>query len=64
MKVSADGLLGRIRDGQRPDKSQRWGVGELLVLLHQMADRFYSGDIKVVDEFLQLYCLDEKRPEA
>jgi Lar family restriction alleviation protein len=62
MKISAEGLLGRIRDGQRPDSSQRWGVGEMLIHLRQMAGQFYSGDISAVDEFLQLYCLDGSRP--
>lgn len=28
-----------------------------------VAERFYSGDITAVDEFLQLYCFDEKRPK-
>ena len=33
--------------------------------LCEMARRYYAGDIAVVDEFLQLYCLGEKeRAEA
>ena len=34
----------------------------MLKHLDEMADRYYAGDIAAVDEFLQLYCLDEKRP--
>lgn len=38
-------------------------MSELIKHLNEVSDRFYSGDITVVDEFLQLYCLDEKRPK-
>lgn len=34
---------------------------EFLRNLQELADRFYSGDAEVIDEFLQLYCLDRKR---
>ena len=63
MRISASGILGRIKTGWKVDRSLRFGCGEMLKHLEQMADRFYSGDIKVVDEFLQLYCLDNKRPK-
>ena len=39
-------------------------VGEMLKHLQEVGRRFYAGDIKVVDEFLQLYCLDENRPSS
>ena len=32
--------------------------------LREMAARFYSGDIKAVDEFLQLYCFGESDRKA
>jgi len=58
MRVSASGTLGRIREP---------GYGfickEMLKHLNEMADRFYAGDVKAVDEFCQLYCLDTKRPK-
>ena len=63
MKVSCDGLLGRIVDGrERANKGNRYILGCMLDHLKEMADRFYSGDVTAVDEFFQLYCLDRKRP--
>jgi hypothetical protein len=63
MKISARGVLGRIRDG-RYYNGLDFGCGEMLRHLEEMASRFYSGDVKAVDEFLQLYALDDKRPDA
>lgn len=63
MKVSAEGMLGRIRDGWAVDESLRYTCGELLDHLKQLGQRFYAGDVKVVDEFLQLYSLDDNRPK-
>jgi len=64
MRVSAEGLLGRIQRGNKVEKGQRYMVGEMLKHLQEVGRRFYAGDIKVVDEFLQLYCLDENRPSS
>jgi len=61
MRISAEGLLGRIRDG-RYYRELNYGCGVMLEHLEQMATRFYAGDAKAVDEFLQLYDLDEARP--
>jgi hypothetical protein len=61
MRISASGILGRIRDG-RYFKELNFGCGQLLCHLEQMANRFYAGDVKAVDEFLQLYDLDDERP--
>lgn len=63
MKISAEGILGRIRDG-RYWNGLDYGCGVMLGHLKQMAARFYAGDPAAVDEFLQLYDLDEARPEA
>jgi hypothetical protein len=30
--------------------------------MHEMAQAFYTGDTEAVDKFLQVYCLDAKRP--
>ena len=57
MCISAPGLLTRVGG------HLKFGAREMLKNLEEMADRYYAGDISVVDEFLQLYCLDEKRPE-
>ena len=62
MKISASGILGRIRDG-RYYKELNYGCGVMLGHLEEMAVRFYAGDPKAVDEFLQLYCLDDARPQ-
>jgi ATP-dependent phosphoenolpyruvate carboxykinase len=44
-------------------RTKTWVLVELHKHMEIMGERFYSGDIKVVDEFLQLYCCDEKRPK-
>ena len=62
MRISACGVLGRIRDG-RYFKGLDYGCGVMLDHLEQMAARFYAGDPTAVDEFLQLYCLDDARPQ-
>lgn len=56
MCISARGLLVRVGGHLKA------GAREMLKHLDEMATRYYAGDIAVVDEFLQLYCLDEKRP--
>lgn len=62
MKISASGILGRIARGAYYSELN-FGCGEMLRHLEEMASRFYAGDIKAVDEFLQLYDLDDDRPE-
>lgn len=61
-RISAPGILGRIRDGWKLDNGMRYATGEMLKHLEDTAKRFYAGDTKAIDEFLQLYCLDETRP--
>ncbi len=51
-----------VRTGSENNKL--FTLEELSRNLEQVATRFYAGDIKVVDEFLQLYCLDGERPEG
>lgn len=62
MCISAAGLLGRISRGGKVDKGQRYVLGVMLQHLEETAKRFYAGEVKAVDEFLQLYCLDDNRP--
>lgn len=57
MMISARGLLMRVGGYLKP------GARQLLEHLKEVADRFYAGDISAVDEFLQLYQLDEARPK-
>lgn len=59
MKVDATGLLG----SKRRSSFDAYMREQMLKHLEQMADRFYAGDVSAVDEFLQLYCLDDKRPK-
>ena len=61
MRISAHAVLGRIRDG-RYQSGLNFPCGEMLRHLEEMAERFYSGDPTAVDEFLQLYDLDDRRP--
>jgi hypothetical protein len=63
MKIDHSGILGRIARGCKVQPHQRWCLGEMDKHLEEMATRFYAGDIKAVDEFLQLYCLDDNRPK-
>lgn len=62
MRVDHSGILGRISRGCHIRDDQRYVLGIMDKHLEEMAQRFYAGDIKAVDEFLQLYCLDEHRP--
>ena len=62
MRVSASGLLGRIARGDRLDSGSRFMVSEMLKHLEQMASEYYAGKVTIVDEFLQLYALDDARP--
>lgn len=57
MRISAEGVLGRVR-GQL-----KFGAQEMLKHLEAMAEAFYSGNVKAVDQFLQTWDLDEKRPQ-
>lgn len=64
MRVSASGLLGRIAEGRKVERGHRYMIGEMLKHLRMVADSYYSGDVAMVDRFLQLYSLDEKRDAA
>jgi hypothetical protein len=62
MRISLNGMLGRIARGATVEDHHRYAIGEFLKHCEELAKRFYSGDMYVIDEFLQLYCLDEHRP--
>lgn len=64
MRIDASGVLGRIADGARVTNDLRWGCSQLNRHLEELGRRYYAGEIAVVDEFLQLYCIDATRPEA
>jgi len=61
MRVNIEGALRRIRSG---GDGADFCLDELLKYLRLMAKEFYAGNIKIVDEFLQLYCLDGDRPKG
>jgi hypothetical protein len=62
MRVSVAGLLGRIQDSGKIDNGQRYMIGEMVKNLKLAAENFYQGNISTLDEFFQLYALDENRP--
>jgi hypothetical protein len=67
MRISATGLIkNSIKTLNRGEGSAscEYGLRELEFNLQELGNRFYSGDVSVVDEFLQLYALDHKRVEA
>jgi hypothetical protein len=64
MRVSASGILGRIAKGWGVDGSLRYGCEGMLEHLRELSRRYYAGDVAAVDEFLQIYCLDEGRAAA
>ena len=65
MKVDYRGLLRQTRVAlPLPDASDKIFMLEALQdHLTELGERFYAGDLAVVDEFLQLYCIaSDKRP--
>lgn len=63
MRVFVRGLLGSIRDGGKVTRVDRFMLGELLKHMEELGERYYAGDLKVVDEFLTLYCCDGKKAQ-
>lgn len=64
MRVAVSGLLASsaYHLTNAGEKGLAFSVQELKQHLFEMAARFYAGEVKVVDEFLQLYSLDDHRP--
>lgn len=63
MMVDYSGLLRQARENmKRTAGFQKNMLEQLQVHLEILGKRFYEGDLTVVDEFLQLYCIaDEDR---
>lgn len=59
MKVDYLGMLGQSATALRAAgyPAQAFMLEELREHLTAMGSRFYAGDVSVVDEFLQLYCI-------
>lgn len=56
MRISAEGVLSR-KTNSKADKFIRL---ELYGHLEILAKHYYAGNLHVVDEFLQLYCLGQE----
>ena len=64
MKIHLRGATSNvgIRGGWTP-KQTRFLMQGVCEHLEELARRYYSGDMAVVDEFLQLYVFNEHRPQ-
>lgn len=50
-----------LRENHRGYSGMRKGMADHLA---EVAQRYYSGDVSAVDEFLQLYCFGEEQRKA
>ena len=65
MRVNYSGLLGvAVRALMRSDPCHAEMLRQMQVHLEELGQRFYEGDISVVDEFLQLYCIESDARKA
>lgn len=62
-RLSLEDLLAQLSDAS-DSQLLRLRSSELLSHLQVVSYRYYNGDVAVVDEFLQLYGLDQRRPLA
>jgi len=58
--VSASGILTR-KTNNKGDKFMR---NELFKHLQTMAEQYYAGNVSIIDEFCQLYCLGREQRKA
>ncbi|HHA2835987.1 TPA: hypothetical protein ACOFCN_000307 [Stenotrophomonas maltophilia] len=59
MRVSYSGLLNQVRGGLNSNPELAEMVRQLHGHLNELGKRWYAGDRKVVDEFLQLYVIED-----
>jgi hypothetical protein len=67
MRISASGVIRNAMDAMANREGcevDRFMLSELERHLCELGIRFYSGNVMVVDEFLQLYALDQTRPKG
>lgn len=66
MRVDYTGLLKQVRNALRQcdERYLHEGVFQLGTHLKEMGQRWYAGDTAVVDEFLQLYCIEREARAA
>lgn len=65
-RVSLSGLISNVKAELKRGRWKQMYAGSLDELeghIRQLSDRFYAGDLGVVDEFLQLYGMDDNRPK-
>lgn len=55
MRESLSGFVANMK-GKRINRDARWLIEMLNNHMTEFAQRYYAGDITVVDEFLRLYC--------
>ncbi|MBC7621233.1 MAG: hypothetical protein H7293_19990 [Candidatus Saccharibacteria bacterium] len=58
MRVDYSGLLKQSRDGLRREPGLAEMLRQLQGHLQELGQRWYAGDTAVVDEVLQLYCIE------
>jgi len=65
MRVCIEGLMDTLT-GKRGEitKGDLWLAEQFTKHLKELGRRFYQGDLTVVDEFLQLYDLDQLRSKV
>jgi len=59
MRVSCSGLLSQVQGGLKSNPELAEMVRQLHGHLNELGKRWYAGDRKVVDEFLQLYVIED-----
>ena len=66
MRVSLTGVLKNCRSAMGKNDTCGYGfmLQELEKHLRELRDRYRSGDTQVVDEFFDLYVLDEETERA
>jgi hypothetical protein len=58
MRVDYRGLLRQAQDGLRSEPALGEMLRQLQAHMTELGRRWYAGDAAVVDEFLQLYCIE------
>jgi hypothetical protein len=64
MRVDYQGLLRQCRDGLRRDRANAEMLRQFTDHLTELGQRWYAGDVAVVDEILQLYCIEIEARKA
>ena len=64
MRVDYRGLLRQCREGLRREPGNAEMLRQLEGHLTELGQRWYAGDIAVVDEILQLYCIESEARAA